>query len=92
MIYVTNKLSIRAIAELIHTTYQNVYYAIKIKGTTYERYFTEIPEPTFIESGKRYYDSSAVEKFRQFFKMDKMQKKIFNVFKVTYPGKNIKYV
>lgn len=92
MIYVTNKLSPKAIAELIHTTYQNVYYATKIKGTTYERYFSEIPEPKFIEGRNKYYDSEAVEKFRQFFKMDKMQKKIFNVFKVTHPGKNIKYV
>lgn len=92
MIVVTNKLSIKAIAELIHTTYQNVYYATKIKGTTYERYFTKIPEPTFIEKNKKYYDGKAVERFRQFFKMDKMQKKIFNVFKVIHPGKNIKYV
>ena len=92
MIYVTNKLSIRAIAELIHTTYQNVYYATKIKGTTYERFFAEISEPTFIEGRNRYYNGEAVEKFRHFFKMDKMQKKIFNVFKETYPGKNIKYM
>lgn len=92
MIYVTNKLSPKAIAELIHTTYQNVYYAIMVKGTTYERYFTEIPEPTFIESGKRYYDSGAVEKFRQFFKMDKIQKKIFTGFIEQYQNKNIKYI
>lgn len=92
MISVTNKLSPKAIAELIHTTYQNVYYATKIKGTIYEKYFTEIPEPTFIESRNKYYDSEAVEKFRCFFKMNKIQERIFKSFKEQYENKNIKYV
>lgn len=54
MFCVTNKLSIKAIAELIGTTYLNVYYATIIKGTTYEKYFAEIPEPTFIENRNKY--------------------------------------
>lgn len=69
-----------------------MYYAIKIKGTTYEKYFTEIPGPTFIEGSNKYYDSEAVEEFRHFFKMDKMQERIFKSFKEQYENKNIKYV
>ena len=92
MIVVTNKLSIKAIAELIHTTYQNVYYATMIKGTTYEKYFTEIPEQTFFESRNKYYDGESVEKFRQFFKMDKTQERIFKSFIEQYRDKNIKFV
>lgn len=92
MIVVTNKLSIKAIAELIGTTYRNVYYAIMIKGTIYEKYFTEIPKPIFVEERYKYYDGEAVEKFRQFFKMNKMQERIFKSFIEQYKGKNLKYV
>lgn len=92
MLLVTNKLSIKAIAELIGTTYRNLYYATMIKGTSYEKYFTEIPEPMFVEKWYKYYDSEAVEKFRQFFKMNKMQERIFKSFIEQYRDKNIKYV
>ena len=92
MLIVTNKLSINDIAKIINVPYEKMIYATRILGTIYEQYFSEIPKPTFIEKRYKYYDSAAVEKFRQFFKMDKIQKRIFNSFIEQYRSKNIKYM
>ena len=93
MITVVNKFTLTDIAKMVNKSLFSVYCAMRVKETVYEKYFSEIPEPTFIEGNKRYYDSEGVEKFKQFFNMDKMQKKIFYHFmkEYIYNRKNIKY-